>query len=100
MGECGEKRGRSRWLCGWQKEEMKAIQTLRSVLCVPGGGHENGDWNWGVGECREKYVGRILFSVGWHKSVIVSRLYAMRTRLMARCVAGDVVCIARSMRKM
>ena len=83
----------------WQKEEMNVIQHLRSDLCVPGGGHENGERRWGVGECREKYVGRILFSVGWHKSVIVRRWYAIRTRFMARCVAGEVVCIATSMRK-
>ena len=85
---------------GWQKEEMKSIQHLRSDLCVPGGGHENGERKWGVGECWEKYVGRILFSVRWHKSAIVSRWYAIRTRFMARCVAGGVVFIAKSMRKM
>ena len=100
LGGCGENCGRSLWVRGWQKEEMKAIQHLRSDLCVPGGGHENGERKWGVGECREKYVGRILFSVRWHKSVIVSKWYAMRTRFMARCVAGGVVCIAKSMRKM
>ena len=64
------------------------VQHLRSDLCVPGGGHENGESDRGVSEFMEKYVGRILFSVGWHMSVIVRRLYAIRTLLMARCVAG------------
>ena len=75
------------------------VQHLRSDLCVPGGGHENGEAACGVGEFREKYVWRILFSVGWHMSVIVRRLYAIRTLLMARCVAGGVSCMAMSMRK-
>ena len=61
-------------MCGWQKEERKVVQCLRSDLCVPGGGHENGDVNRGDGEFIEKYVGRILFSSGWHMSLILRRL--------------------------
>ena len=51
-------------MCGWQREERKMVQILRSDLCVPGGGHENGDVNCGAGEFREKYVEKTLFSVG------------------------------------
>ena len=75
-------------MCGWQREERKVFQHLRSDLCVPGGGQENGDRNFGVGEFREKYVERILLSWGWQMSLMVRRLYAICTLLMARCVAG------------
>ena len=66
---------------------------------MPAGGQENGEVMCGPGDLWEKYVGRILFSVGWHKSSIVRRLYAIRTRLMARWVAGGLFWIATSMRK-
>ena len=61
-------------MCGWQREERKVVQTLRSDVCVPGGGHKNGDVKRGDDKFREKYVGRILFSLGWHMSLIVRRL--------------------------
>ena len=61
-------------MCGWQREERKVFQHLRLDLCVPGGGHKIGDVNRGDGEFREKYVGKILFSLGWHMSLIMRRL--------------------------
>ena len=64
FGEWGGNCGRSLCVREWQKEERKVVQHLRSDLCVPGGGHENGEAACGVGEFREKYVWRILFSVG------------------------------------
>ena len=71
-------------VCWWQREERNVAQRLRSDLCVPCGGHENGKGDRGVGEAREKYVGRIILSEGWHMSAIVRMLYAIWTLLIAR----------------
>ena len=60
----GGNRGRSLCVREWQREERNVVLHLRSDLCVPGGSHENGESACGVGEFREKYVWRILFSVG------------------------------------
>ena len=88
VGACnrrwGGKWGRNLCVCWWQREERNVAQRLRSDLCVPCGGHENGKGDRGVGEAREKYVGRIILSEGWHMSAIVRMLYAIWTLLIAR----------------